>query len=85
MRLTLHPGTLTLDTLRDVHQQHITLALANSAHSAIENSAAHVQKVLTQNKSVYGINTGFGLLANTKIAENECRKLSGDCLTGYTG
>lgn len=64
----IQPGTLTLAQLRYVNEHPISLSLADSALESIQNSANSVAKALKQNVSIYGINTGFGLLANTKIA-----------------
>lgn len=71
----LHPGQLDLATLRQAQQQPINITLDESALSAIAASAACVQQVIKDKRTVYGINTGFGLLANTKIAEPELELL----------
>lgn len=63
----LQPGQLSLADIQSWWQQPQQLTLADSAHEAIEASAATVSAVLAKGKVVYGINTGFGLLANTRI------------------
>ena len=65
--LTLIPGTLTLQQLRTVFRQHISLSLDDSAKAAIQSAEQTVLDVIKENRTVYGINTGFGLLANTRI------------------
>ena len=60
----LNPGQLTLADLRAWYFEPQQLELAESAIEDIERSAATVQKVLDKGRVVYGINTGFGLLAN---------------------
>jgi len=40
-----------------------------------EASAAVVMKILAEGSTVYGINTGFGLLANTRIADGDLNVL----------
>jgi histidine ammonia-lyase len=71
----LVPGTLSLSQLRHISRNRINLSLASSAIDAIDRSAAIVQKVLSEGRTVYGINTGFGLLANTKIAPEDLQLL----------
>ncbi|QDF65604.1 histidine ammonia-lyase [Shewanella sp. SNU WT4] len=71
----LTPGSLTLSQLRAISRNKVTLSLAPSAISAINGSAAIVQQVLDEGRTVYGINTGFGLLANTKIAPQDLQLL----------
>ncbi|MDF2179182.1 histidine ammonia-lyase [Aliiglaciecola sp. CAU 1673] len=73
--LELTPGTLTLAQLRKASRQPVKLSLAQSAEADIVASAATVQKVLDEGRVVYGINTGFGLLANTRIKPEELELL----------
>ena len=39
------------------------------ASKKIDESHSHVKQIVENNKTVYGVNTGFGILANTKISE----------------
>ncbi|MBI2381075.1 MAG: histidine ammonia-lyase [Gammaproteobacteria bacterium] len=65
---TLTPGQLTLAQLRAVARgQHSHFALNPASHAAIQASAETVRKILAEDRTVYGINTGFGLLAQTRI------------------
>ncbi|BDY07081.1 histidine ammonia-lyase [Ferrimonas sp. YFM] len=71
LELTLNPGQLTLAQLRSIDEQRVKLTLADSAYAAIDKSAATVQQVIDEDRVVYGINTGFGLLANTRIGKDD--------------
>ena len=73
--LTLIPGTLTLSQLRTVYRQHVSLSLDDSAKAAIQAAEQTVLDVIKENRTVYGINTGFGLLANTRIDVDELELL----------
>ncbi|EAR07958.1 histidine ammonia-lyase [Reinekea blandensis] len=73
--LTLKPGELTLNDLRDIFREPVQLTLDPAAVPAIDAAASTVQKVVDENRVVYGINTGFGLLANTRIAPEELETL----------
>lgn len=73
--LNIQPGKLTLDDLRQVHKTSTELTLDPAAIPAIEASNKSVVSVLAAGKVVYGINTGFGLLANTRIAPEELELL----------
>lgn len=66
--LTLKPGTLTLDTLQAIHRGNVHLELDASAWPAIAASAAVVQRAAEGQAPVYGVNTGFGKLANQRIS-----------------
>ncbi|MDT3718391.1 histidine ammonia-lyase [Pseudomonas oryzihabitans] len=73
--LTLQPGHLTLAQLREIHRQPVTLVLAESAAAAIDASVGCVERILAEGRTAYGINTGFGLLASTRIAPHDLEKL----------
>lgn len=74
-QFVLRPGTLTLNDLRQWWQQPQQLTLHADAAPAIAESAATVASVLAAGKVVYGINTGFGLLANTRIPREKLEDL----------
>ncbi|MCK9790385.1 histidine ammonia-lyase [Providencia sp. CIM-Carb-044] len=74
-KLTIHPGKMTLEDLRIVFQQAVTVVLDKRAHTAIEKSVATVNKIIEEDRTAYGINTGFGLLANTRIATKDLQSL----------
>ena len=73
--LNLIPGQLSLAQLRDIYQRPVTLRLDDSASAPIEASVACVEHILAENRTTYGINTGFGLLASTKIASQDLENL----------
>ncbi len=76
MVLNIVPGTLSLAELRRVSRETgLQLQLDPSSHAAIDASAATVARVLSEGRTAYGINTGFGLLANTRIAPEELELL----------
>jgi histidine ammonia-lyase len=65
--MILKPGALDLDGLRALHTGGLQLGLAPAALPAIEASAAVVQRAAAGEAPVYGVNTGFGKLASTRI------------------
>jgi histidine ammonia-lyase len=75
MNLLLSPGTLTLPDLRRVWREPVQLQLNPASHAAIDASAATVARVIAEGRTVYGVNTGFGLLARKKISPDELELL----------
>lgn len=73
--LTIKPGQLSLNDLRQISRRHVKLSLDESAIPAIHASTQVVNDVIAENRTVYGINTGFGLLANTRIAPEDLEEL----------
>lgn len=73
--LTLTPGTLTLAQLREIAAGGVEIMLDPKAIAAIDAAAATVQRVAAGEDAVYGINTGFGLLARTRIDKAQLHTL----------
>src|SRR5580765_8248746 len=71
MKFILKPGQLTLNDIRKLMDESLTITLDPSSHEAIDASQKLVEKVISQGKTVYGINTGFGSLANTQISPHD--------------
>ena len=73
--LTLGQSPLTLAQLRAVLDGPCTVDLAPAAWSAVDRGAAVVAAIVAEGRTVYGVNTGFGLLANTSIATADLETL----------
>jgi histidine ammonia-lyase len=71
----LNPGTLTLKDLRALVDAPRPIVLDPASHSAIDRSAAVVQAVIDRGETAYGINTGFGALARTRIKNDQLTEL----------
>jgi histidine ammonia-lyase len=63
----LQPGCFGLEALQAVHSGSTTLELDDAARAAIRASAAVVRHAAAGDAPVYGVNTGFGKLASTRI------------------
>jgi len=68
---TLTPGQLTLDDLQSLHAGGRTIAIDDAARGAVRASAAVVRRAAEGRQAVYGVNTGFGKLASTRISEDQ--------------
>lgn len=75
MNLFLTPGTLTLSDLRRVWRDTVSVRLDPACHAAIDAAETTVARVLAEGRVVYGVNTGFGLLARQRIPANELELL----------
>jgi histidine ammonia-lyase len=74
-QLTLDPGQLTLPMLREVYLEPVRVELDERCVAGIVASQETVQRVLDEGRTVYGINTGFGLLANKRIPPEDLQQL----------
>jgi histidine ammonia-lyase len=66
---------MKLSTLRTIFEGSVRLSLSEDAWPAIRASAETVERVISSGRTVYGINTGFGLLASTRINEKDLQLL----------
>ncbi|AWV27691.1 MULTISPECIES: histidine ammonia-lyase [Citrobacter] len=73
--MTLTPGHLSFTQLREIWQQPVKLNLDAGAIDAINASVACVNNIVAEGRTAYGINTGFGLLAQTRIATEDLQNL----------
>lgn len=71
----LKPGALSLEDLQQLIKHKQACELDPSAFEPIQKSRQCVLKVLETRKTVYGVNTGFGYLANQTISTENLKEL----------
>jgi histidine ammonia-lyase len=75
---------LTIQQVLAVASGKIKAVLNDEAIKKITNSREQVQKIVDQGKTVYGINTGFGILANTPISKEDTATLQYKILQSHS-
>jgi len=80
----LHPGRVSLALLRSIHAGGVQLALAPEARAGLLAAQATVQRIVDEDQVVYGINTGFGKLASTRIAPNRLVELQRNLVLSHS-
>ncbi len=73
--LSINPGSMTLAQARQVFEAPLRVTLPDSADAAIQRGVDCVNRVVAEDRTVYGINTGFGLLAQTRIDHDNLEEL----------
>lgn len=73
--VNLVPGTTRLADLRAIWSGGVHVTLDPAAGAAIADAQAAVDRAVSGGATLYGINTGFGLLANTRIADDRLVEL----------
>jgi histidine ammonia-lyase len=71
----INPGRLTLERLQAIHTSVIQLTLPESSREKIRASQRVVQLAADGESAVYGVNTGFGKLANQRISKSQLETL----------
>lgn len=75
---------LTIRQTVDIASGSIKAVLNEQAIQKIKASQQHVASIVAENKTVYGINTGFGILANTPISEEDTATLQYKILQSHS-
>ena len=73
--LTLMPGALSLAQLSRAYRQAHPLQLAADTLTVVARGRRTVEDIVASEKTAYGINTGFGRLAQTSIASSQLAEL----------
>ncbi len=82
--LTIKPGHFTLDQLQAIHAECQTISIDSSAWEAVHASARVVQRAAQGNEPVYGVNTGFGKLANQRISQAQLDTLQVNLIRSHS-
>jgi len=79
----LDPGSIDLSTLRQLWSG-AEARLDDAAMQRVANSAAAVERIVAGGETVYGVNTGFGLLANTRIPQERLAELQTNLILSHS-
>ena len=81
--LEFRAGELDLPTLRRIYEKPVALRVSAHDRSRIAVSASLVDKIIAKGDAAYGINTGFGLLAQTRIPAEQLELLQRNLLLSH--
>jgi histidine ammonia-lyase len=81
--LSIQAGALSLAVLRRIYEQPATLKLSVLDCGRIARASALVDKIVASGDTAYGINTGFGLLAHTRIPNEQLELLQRNLLLSH--
>jgi histidine ammonia-lyase len=79
----MQTGTLSLAMLRQIYEQPVAMRLTAQDRERITRANALVDKIVAGGDAAYGINTGFGLLANTRIPNEQLDLLQRNLLLSH--
>ena len=75
---------LTVEKTIAIASGKLKAVLSEEAINKIKASQQYVQQIVAENKTVYGINTGFGILANTPISKEDTATLQYKILQSHS-
>lgn len=73
--LKVIPGELTLSNLRAIHDRPLQVDLISDWREVVNRSLAVIHAKLAVGATMYGVNTGFGLLAKVRIPKDQLHAL----------
>jgi histidine ammonia-lyase len=80
----LEPGAVGLRQLRRIWSTPGTIALPEACWSSVDASAQAVEAIVAHGAPAYGINTGFGKLANTHIPQDQLERLQANLIRSHS-
>ncbi len=81
--IELRAGRLELPALRRIYEAPVSLRLGAEDRARIGAAGALVEKIVALGEAAYGINTGFGLLAQTRIPTEQLSLLQRNLLLSH--
>jgi len=81
--INLTPASVTLGQLEWIYRSGSPVKLDRSVKPAVDAAARQVSAVASGADAVYGINTGFGKLANVKIAARDTSALQRNLILSH--
>jgi histidine ammonia-lyase len=81
--LKLNPESIDLGTLRRLWQGEAA-SLDDASMQRVATSAEAVERIVAGGETVYGVNTGFGLLANTRIPNDRLAELQTNLILSHS-
>jgi histidine ammonia-lyase len=81
---TITPGGVDAAMLLDAAHGTGRFELASSARERIDASVRAVRELVSRHDAVYGINTGFGKLAQTRIADDQLAQLQKNLVLSHS-
>ncbi len=73
--LTIGQVPLTLDAMRAARRERLHVDIDDQARTAVARAAQTIAELLTGDEPIYGVNTGFGKLANQRIGTGDLEQL----------
>jgi histidine ammonia-lyase len=81
--LQMRAGQLSLPDLRRIYERPVVLRLAAQDWARIAAASSLVDRIVAAGDAAYGINTGFGLLAQTRIPDDQLTLLQRNLLLSH--
>lgn len=75
---------LTIEDVHLVSRKYAPVSISPDAHERVKLSRQILQKFLDIGKPIYGVNTGFGALANVRISKEKLKELQRNIILSHS-
>jgi histidine ammonia-lyase len=84
MTLLIDDAPIRLDRLREAWKHPVTLSIGDTARKKVDASNRLIAEVVRSGKQVYGVNTGFGQLAQVRVSDDELVRLQENLIRSHS-
>ena len=81
--VTLTPGSITLPALEALYRESPPVLLDRACRADMARAEAVVARAAQGDEAVYGVNTGFGKLASTRISPEQTTQLQRNLILSH--
>jgi histidine ammonia-lyase len=74
---------MTLEDLIDIARNDYQVVLTKEAETSIKSARSLIEKWVEEEKTIYGVTTGFGALSNVIISKKDIRKLQKNIIMSH--
>jgi len=75
---------ISLEALAAVSRDHEKVEISRDAYARINHSREIVERLLSSDRAMYGINTGFGAMATVRISPDEINELQSNLVRSHS-
>jgi histidine ammonia-lyase len=83
-RSTIRTDSFSLASLRTAYSQPVAVTLSRPQIARVRRSAATVDRMIARGGAVYGVNTGFGILAQKRIPPDQLAALQRNLVLSHS-
>lgn len=83
MKLLIDERAVSLAELRKVWEEPCAMSIGQAVRDRVQSAQSHVDTVVAGGERVYGLNTGFGQLAQVRIGDDELVQLQENLIRSH--
>ena len=82
--IAIMPGSMPLSAWRAIAKEPVSITISSGAWPTVERSRALIEQALSSGVAIYGVNTGFGRLAQTRIPDDQLKLLQRNLVLSHS-